>query len=43
MVEFLGIKKITAKYADELHEAVNRVFDSGSYIQGEENKKFEED
>lgn len=41
MVEFLGIKKITAKYADELHEAVNRVFDSGSYIQGEENKKFE--
>ena len=42
MVEFLGIKKITAKYADELHEAVNRVFDSGNYIQGEENKKFEE-
>ena len=41
MVEFLGIKKITAKYADELHEAVNRVFDSGSYIQGEENKRFE--
>ena len=42
MVEFLGIKKITAKYADELHEAVNRVFDSGSYIQGEESRKFEE-
>ncbi len=42
MVDFLGIKKVTAKYADELHEAVNRVFDSGSYIQGEENKKFEE-
>lgn len=41
MVEFLGIKKITAKYADELHEAVNRVFESGSYIQGEENKRFE--
>ncbi len=41
MVEFLGIKKITAKYADELHEAVNRVLDSGSYIQGEENKQFE--
>ena len=41
MVEFLGIKKITAKYADELHEAVNRVFESGSYIQGEENKVFE--
>lgn len=41
MVEFLGIKEITAKYADELHEAVNRVFDSGSYIQGEENKRFE--
>lgn len=41
MVEFLGIKKVTAKYADELREAVNRVFESGIYIQGDENKRFE--
>lgn len=43
MVDFLGIKKVTAKYADELHEAVNRVVDSGSYIQGIENETFEAD
>lgn len=41
MIKFLELKKITAKYADEIHEAVNRVVDSGWYLQGEENKKFE--
>lgn len=43
MVDFLSIQKVTAKYADELHEAVNRVVDSGAYIQGVENVKFETD
>lgn len=43
MIEFLEINKVTAKYADELHEAVNRVFDSGIYIQENENKQFEVD
>ena len=42
-VPFLSLKDITAKYADELHEAVFRVTDSGWYLQGNENKKFEED
>lgn len=42
-VPFLSLKDITAKYADELHEAVLRVTDSGWYLQGNENKKFEED
>lgn len=43
MIKFLDLQKITAKYADELHEAVNRVVDSGWYLQGEETRKFEND
>jgi dTDP-4-amino-4,6-dideoxygalactose transaminase len=43
MIKFLDLQKITAKYADELHEAVNRVVDSGWYLQGKENEKFEAD
>lgn len=43
MVKFLDLQKITAKYADEIHEAVNRVVDSGWYLQGKENEKFEID
>lgn len=42
MIKFLDLQKITAKYSDEIHEAVNRVVDSGWYLQGEENKRFEE-
>ena len=42
MIKFLDLQKITEKYADEIHEAVNRVVDSGWYLQGEENKRFEE-
>lgn len=42
MIKFLDLQKITQKYASELHEAVNRVIDSGWYLQGEENNKFEE-
>lgn len=41
MVEFLSLKKVTEKYADEIHAAVTRVVDSGWYLQGDENKKFE--
>jgi len=41
MIKFLDLQKITAKYAGEIHEAVKRVVDSGWYLQGEENKKFE--
>ncbi len=42
MVEFLSLKKITEKYSDEIHSAVSRVIDSGWYLQGIENKIFEE-
>ena len=41
MIKFLDLQKITAKYADEIHEAVDRVVDSGWYLQGAENDKFE--
>lgn len=41
MIKFLDLQKITAKYADEIHEAVMRVVDSGWYLQGTENEKFE--
>ena len=41
-VPFLSLKDITDKYHDEIHEAVSRVVDSGWYLQGEENKQFEQ-
>ena len=41
-VPFLSLKDISAKYADELQEAVWRVIKSGWYLQGEENRRFEE-
>lgn len=40
-VPFLSLHDITAKYKDEIHEAALRVIDSGWYLQGEENKRFE--
>jgi len=40
-VPFLALKDITSKYSEELHEAVSRVIDSGWYLQGNENEKFE--
>lgn len=43
MIKFLDLQKVTAKYADEIHEAVNRVVDYGWYLQGRENEKFESD
>lgn len=41
MIKFLDLQKITAKYADEIHEATRRVVDSGWYLQGKENENFE--
>ena len=41
-IPFLSLKDITALQADEIHEAVLRVVDSGWYLQGEENKRFEQ-
>ena len=41
-IPFLSLKSVTAKYADEIHEAVLRVVDSGWYLQGKENEQFEQ-
>ena len=41
-VPFLSLKDITNKYSAEIHEAVGRVVDSGWYLQGEENRRFEQ-
>jgi len=41
MIKFLDLKGVTDLYSDELHEAVNRVVNSGWYLQGNENKVFE--
>ena len=41
MVPFLSLKDVTAKYADEIHAGVQRVVDSGWYLQGKENESFE--
>lgn len=40
-VPFLCLHDVTAKYKDEIHEAVKRVVDSGWYLQGKENEQFE--
>ena len=36
MIPYCSLKEITALHADEIHEAVNRVVDSGWYLQGNE-------
>lgn len=41
MIKFLDLQKITQKYSEEICEAVNRVVDSGWYLQGKENEGFE--
>lgn len=42
MIKFLDLKGVTDRYSEELHNAVKRVVDSGWYLQGNENKVFEE-
>lgn len=42
MIKFLDLKKITEKDAAEIENAVSKVVHSGWYLQGEANKKFEE-
>lgn len=41
MINFLDLQKVTQKYSEEIHEAVDRVVDSGWYLQGKENESFE--
>ena len=43
MIKFLDLQAVTLRHSDEIHEAVNRVVDSGWYLQGAENERFERD
>ena len=40
-IPFLSLKDVTALHAAEIQEAVSRVVNSGWYLQGEENERFE--
>lgn len=40
-VSFLNLKEVTSLHGKEINEAVTRVVNSGWYLQGEENAKFE--
>ena len=42
MIPFLSLKDVTALHGEEIRAAVARVVDSGWYLQGEENARFEE-
>ncbi|MBQ3690742.1 MAG: DegT/DnrJ/EryC1/StrS family aminotransferase [Bacteroidales bacterium] len=41
-IPFLPLKSVTEKYSEEINAAVLRVVNSGWYLQGSENKSFEE-
>ena len=40
MIKYLELKLVTAQHGSEISEAVQRVVDSGWYLQGTENKAF---
>jgi len=42
MIKFLDLQKVNNQYADEISSAIKNVINSGWYLLGEENKKFEE-
>lgn len=42
MVKFLDLHKINERYRNEIDERIKQVLDSGWYLLGEQNKKFEE-
>lgn len=41
MIKFLDLQKVTALHGSEIRQAVQRVVDSGWYLQGCENTRFE--
>lgn len=43
MIKLLDLQAITAQHGDEIKDAVNRVIDSGWFLQGNENRLFESD
>lgn len=43
MIKLLDLQAVTAMHTEEYKQAVNRVIDSGWFLQGNENKQFEVD
>lgn len=43
MISFLSLKDVTALHSEEINSALSRVVNSGWYLQGAENEKFEKD
>ena len=41
-VPFLSLQDVTAMHGEEIREAARRVIDSGWYLQGKENERFEQ-
>lgn len=41
-IPFLSLKDVTALHESEINEAVSRVVNSGWYLQGQENERFEQ-
>lgn len=42
MIKFLDLKKVNAQYAEEIRSAIDEVVNSGWYLQGEANRRFEQ-
>ncbi len=43
MIKYLDLQKVTACHGEEINSAIRRIIDSGWYLLGEENKRFEEE
>lgn len=43
MIKYLELKKVNALHQEEIEKAIGRVIDSGRYLYGEENRRFEEE
>ena len=41
MIKYLDLKAVNARYSEEINAAVRRVVNSGWYLQGQENERFE--
>lgn len=41
-IDYLPLKRITAMHADEIHQAISKVVDSGWYLKGEATSRFEQ-
>ncbi len=41
MIDYLPLKRITAMHANEIHEAIRKIVDSGWYLRGDATARFE--